>query len=127
MWSIERLKLFAAVAVCISLMNIVADVALAGMHAGIDWYYGVAYFLAMLGVFRVMFPGIGIPERYTELPPRQPRSGDRRSVHQTSDKLDPLAGHARTGHHDVEARSLAPLTRVYIDVRVVPERADRVQ
>jgi hypothetical protein len=69
MWSIERLKLLAVVAVSVSVMNVLADVALAGMHAGIDWYYGVAYFLAMLGVFRVMFPGLGIPRHYTEFPP----------------------------------------------------------
>ncbi len=66
----ERLKLFAVVAACVSVMNVLADVSLAAMHAGIGWYYGVAYFLAMLCVFRVMFPGLGIPERYTELPPR---------------------------------------------------------
>jgi hypothetical protein len=72
MWSVERLKLFAVVAVCVSLMNVAADVALAGMHAGIGWYYGVAYFLTMLGVFRVMFPSIGIPQRYTEFPPHTP-------------------------------------------------------
>ncbi|HEY2535811.1 MAG TPA: hypothetical protein VGI24_02395 [Solirubrobacteraceae bacterium] len=69
MWSIERLKLFAVVAVSVSVMNILADVSLAAMHAAIGWYYGVAYFLAMLGVFRVMFPGLGIPRRYTEFPP----------------------------------------------------------
>lgn len=70
MWSIERLKLFGVMLVCVSVMNVLADIALAGMHAGIDWYYGVAYFLTMLCVFRVMFPGLGIPERYTEFPPR---------------------------------------------------------
>ncbi len=69
MWSIERLKLFGVMIVCVSVMNVLADVSLAAMHAGIDWYYGVAYFLAMLCVFRVMFPGLGIPRRYTEFPP----------------------------------------------------------
>jgi hypothetical protein len=69
MWSIERLKLFGAMLVCISVMNVLADVSLAAMHAAIDWYYGVAYFLTMLGVLRVMFPGLGIPRRYTEFPP----------------------------------------------------------
>jgi hypothetical protein len=70
MWSIERLKLFAMMAILVSVMNVLADVALAVMHAGMGWYYGVAYFLAMLCVFRVMFPGLGIPRRYTEFPPR---------------------------------------------------------
>ena len=70
MWSIERLKLFAATLVCVSVMNVLADVVLAFLRAGMDWYYGIAYFLAMLCVFRVMFPGLGIPRRYTELPPR---------------------------------------------------------
>jgi hypothetical protein len=69
MWSIERLKLFGVVLVSISVMNVLADVSLAAMHASIGWYYGVAYFLTMLGVFRVMFPGLGIPRRYTEFPP----------------------------------------------------------
>jgi len=72
MWSIERLKLFAAILVCVSVMNVLADVVLAYLHAGMGWYYGVAYFLAMLCVFRVMFPGVGIPRRYTEIPPRSP-------------------------------------------------------
>jgi hypothetical protein len=72
MWSIERLKLLAAVAICIGVMNVLADVSLAAMHAGIDWYYGVAYFLGMLGVVRVMFPGLGIPARYSEFPPKSP-------------------------------------------------------
>jgi hypothetical protein len=72
MWSIERLKLLAAVAVCIGLMNILADISLAAMHAGIDWYYGVGYFLAVLGVVKVMLPGLGIPARYSELPPKPP-------------------------------------------------------
>lgn len=72
MWSVERLKLFVVVMIGVSLMNVLADVSLAAMHASIDWYYGVAYFLAMLGVFRVMFPGLGIPRRYTEMPPRSP-------------------------------------------------------
>lgn len=83
MWSIERLKLFAAVLVCISVMNVVADLSLAVMHAGIDWYYGVAYLLGMLGVFRVMFPGLGMPARYTEFPPKPPQ--------QTSDVSPPSA------------------------------------
>jgi hypothetical protein len=73
MWSVERLKLMAAVAVSISFMNLAADIALHSMHARIDWYYGVGYFLAMLGVFRVMFPAIGIPLRYTELPSSRSR------------------------------------------------------
>jgi hypothetical protein len=72
MWSFERLKLFAAMLICVSVMNVLADVALAYMHAEMGWYYGVAYFLAMLCVFRVMFPGIGIPRRYNEIPPRSP-------------------------------------------------------
>jgi hypothetical protein len=74
MWSIERLKLFGVMLVCVSVMNVLADVALAYLHAGMVWYYGVAYFLAMLCVFRVMFPGIGIPERYTEFPPRSAKT-----------------------------------------------------
>jgi hypothetical protein len=68
MWSIERLKLFAAMLVCVSVMNVLADVILAYLHAGMGWYYGVAYCLAMLCVFRVML----IPRRYTEMPPRSP-------------------------------------------------------
>lgn len=73
MWSIERLKLLAVVAVCIGVMNVLADVSLAAMHAGINWYYGVGYFLAMLGVIRVMLPGLGIPARYTDFPPKPPQ------------------------------------------------------
>lgn len=72
MWSIERLKLFAAMLVCVCVMNVLADVVLAYLHAGMGWYYGVAYFLAMLCVFRVMFPGVGIPRRYTEIPSQSP-------------------------------------------------------
>jgi hypothetical protein len=68
MWSIERLKLFAAMLACVSVMNVLADVVLAYLHAGMGWYYGVAYFLAMLCVFRVM----SIPRRCTEMPPRSP-------------------------------------------------------
>lgn len=69
MWSIERLKLLGVVLASISVMNVLADISLAAMHAAIGWYYGVAYFLTILGVFRVMFPGLGIPQRYTEFPP----------------------------------------------------------
>lgn len=72
MWSIERLKLLIAVLVGISIPACAAGVFLARVHAGPGWYDAVGIFLAGLGVFRVMFPNVGIPVRYTEFPPRAP-------------------------------------------------------
>jgi len=48
------LKTFAIVTVWVCVANILADVFLALIHAGIGWYYGVGYLLVMLGVARVM-------------------------------------------------------------------------
>jgi len=84
MWSIERVKLFGAVLAGISIPACASGVALALVHAGPGWYYGVCIFLSTLGTFRVMFPGIGIPERYTELPAS-------RSRNRTSDISSPSA------------------------------------
>ncbi len=72
MWSIERLKLFVAVLGGVSIPACAAGVLLARLHAGSDWYYGVCLLLASLAFFRVMFPGLGIPQRYIEFPPRKP-------------------------------------------------------
>lgn len=69
-WSVERLKLFAVVLGGISIPACAAGVLLARLHASSGWYYGVCLLLASLAFFRVMFPNIGIPVRYTELPPR---------------------------------------------------------
>ncbi len=74
MWSVERLKLFCAVLVGISIPACAAGVLLAVVQAGSGWYVGVCTLLAGLGTFRVMFPGIGIPERYTELPSARSRN-----------------------------------------------------
>lgn len=121
MWSVERLKLFVVVMIAVSLMNVLADVSLATMHAGIGWYYGVGYFFAMLGVFRVMLPGLGIPRRYTEIPPPEQKSA---SADQASDQHTTLAGHARARDDQVEPGALCPLARLRIDVRVKAERGD---
>jgi hypothetical protein len=48
------LKTFAMVTAEVCVAGILADVFLALIHAGIGWYYGVGYLLAMLGVARVM-------------------------------------------------------------------------
>jgi hypothetical protein len=71
MLSVEWLKLFARTLVCACLISVIVDVALAYLHAGMGWYYGVAYVLAMLCVLRVMLP-TGRPCRYAETPTRSP-------------------------------------------------------
>jgi hypothetical protein len=121
MWSVERLKLFVVVMIAVSLMNVLADVSLAAMHAGINWYYGVAYFLTMLGVFRVMLPGLGIPRRYTEIPPPEQKSA---SADQASDQHTTFASHTRAGDDQVESGALRSLARLRIDVRIKAERGD---